>query len=544
MTTVESMLGALDTPSTRGHLTWTTGNVAEAFPGVFTTLGLSFVFAPMEMGFRRMFYDLGIYSSAELRVPSDVEDCFFSAFDGWGAGNIDKFREIANRMPGTTASAVEQQLFGYVRPETVDANTVARYPFIFAKAPRWLWRTPKTHDAMFAELRAWRRSELANIDTLNEHACRVALVDARQRFEDVMSIHMGVAMVSSSMAEKVSEIARDAGHAGLEAALLSGVGSDENEVAHDLWALAHERITQREFMDRHGYHGPNEGQLSGVTWREDPAPILARMADYRAVTADSPRAPRARSAAQAALRGRALLTLTAEMPAAKRAAVRTLTKVAARYLALREQGKAGYLIAFDVARAASRRLGRLYADRGLLDDPEDIFHVGYDDLMRGIPGNLKELVRERAAQHRQRQTLRLPKSWTGLPELVPVAEGSRTRMATGEAISGVAASGGVVEGRARIVGDPDEIELDDGDILVCETTDPAWVPLFLVAGAVVTDHGGLLSHGPIVARELGIPCVCGTEDGSRRIGEGQLIRVDGDLGTVTVLEDHPTVVSG
>lgn len=544
MTTVESMLDALDTPSTRGPLTWTTGNVAEAFPGVFTTLGLSFVFAPMEMAFRRMFYDLGIYSSAELRVPRDVEDCFWSVFDGWGAGNIDKFREIANRMPGTTASAVEQQLFGYVRPETVDANTVTRYPFIFAKAPRWLWRTPKAHDAMFAELRAWRQSELANIDTLDEHACRAALVDARQRFEDVMSIHMGVAMVSSSMAEKVAAVARDAGHAGLEAALLSGVGSDENEVAHDLWALAHERITQREFMDRHGYHGPNEGQLSGVTWREDPAPILARMADYRAVTADSPRAPRARSAAQAELRDRALLTLTAEMPTAKRAAVRTLIKVAARYLALREQGKAGYLIAFDVARAASRRLGRLYADRGLFADPEDVFHVGYDDLMRGIPGNSKELVSERAAQYRRRQALRLPKSWTGLPELVSVTAGSGTLLAMGDTISGVAASGGVVEGRARIVQDPDEIELDDGDILVCETTDPAWVPLFLVAGAVVTDHGGLLSHGPIVARELGIPCVCGTEEGTRRIAEGQLIRVDGNLGTVTVLEDHPTVVNG
>lgn len=544
MTTVDSMLDTLDTLSPRSDLTWTTGNVAEAFPGVFTTLGLSFVFAPMEMAFRRMFYDLGVYSSAELLVPDRVEDCFWTVFDGWGAGNIDKFREIANRMPGTTASAVEQQLFGYVRPETVDANTVTRYPFIFAKAPRWLWRTPERHDAMFAELRAWRQRKLAIIGGIDESDCRSTLEDARRRFEDVMSIHMGVAMVSSSLAEKVADVARDAGHPGLEAALLSGVGSDENEVAHDLWALAHERITQREFMDRHGYHGPNEGQLSGVTWREDPAPILARMADYRAVAADSPRAPRARSAAQTALRAQALDTLVGEMPAPKRAAVRTLVRVAARYLALREQGKAGYLIAFDVARAASRRIGQLLADQNALDHPEDVFHVRYDALMGGIRSGHRELVSERAAQYTRRQSLRLPKSWTGTPTLVSIADGPGTRLATGEAISGVAASGGVVEGRARIVRDPDEIELDDGDVLVCETTDPAWVPLFLVAGGVVTDHGGLLSHGPIVARELGIPCVCGTEDGSRRIGDGQLIRVDGDLGTVTVLEDRPSIVNG
>ena len=80
-----------------------------------------------------------------------------------------------------------------------------------------------------------------------------------------------------------------------------------------------------------------------------------------------------------------------------------------------------------------------------------------------------------------------------------------------------------------------EVELDDGDILVCETTDPSWVSLFLVAGGVVTDHGGLLSHGPIVARELGIPCVCGTGDGSHRIQDGQLLRLDGDAGEVEVI---------
>ena len=81
----------------------------------------------------------------------------------------------------------------------------------------------------------------------------------------------------------------------------------------------------------------------------------------------------------------------------------------------------------------------------------------------------------------------------------------------------------------------DAISLDDGDILVCETTDPSWVSLFLVAGGVVTDHGGLLSHGPIVARELGIPCVCGTGDGSHRIQDGQRLRLDGDAGKVEVI---------
>lgn len=177
----------------------------------------------------------------------------------------------------------------------------------------------------------------------------------------------------------------------------------------------------------------------------------------------------------------------------------------------------------------------------MIPEPEDVFHLSYRDLMDGISGDKTELVVARASRYRVRQSLRLPKSWTGSPEIVSLAGASSTRLRVGEVISGVAASGGVATGRARIVSDPDEVELDDGDILVCETTDPAWVPLFMVAGAVVTDHGGLLSHGPIVARELGIPCVCGTETGSRTIADGQFVKVDGDNGTVEVLEDAPHV---
>lgn len=535
MTTRQEMLRILDTPDCRPATTWTTGNVAEAFPGVFTTFGLTFCFDPMEMAFRRMFHDLGVYPRSELHVPDDVEDCFWTVFSGWGAGNIDKFREIADVMPGTSATAVEQQLFGYVRPETVDDNRRDRYPAVLAKAPRWVLGVPKRHDRMFADLRRWRLEQLGRIPDLDADGCRAVLADARRRFEDIMSIHMGVAMISSSLAEKVSDAAKDAGLPGLEAPLLSGVGSDENEVAHDLWALAHDLITLQEFSDRHGYHGPNEGQLSGTTWREDPAPVLARLGDYRAIPADSARAPRQRSAAQERVRVEAMARLLEATPRLKRRSTAMLVRVAARFLSLREQGKAGYLLTFDVARAAARRLGDLLVADGVIDGREDVFHLAYDDLVAGVAGGCRPLVADRAAVYAERQQLRLPQAWSGSPEVTKVGEAAGDELAPGEQVTGVAASGGVVEGRARVVRDPATTELDEGDILVCETTDPSWVSLFLVAGGVVTDHGGLLSHGPIVARELGIPCVCGTGTGSQRIQDGQLIRVDGDHGTVEVV---------
>jgi phosphohistidine swiveling domain-containing protein len=534
MTTREEMLETLDTP-TPAATTWTTGNVAEAFPGVFTSFGMSFVFVPMELAFRGMFRDLGVYPDSEVRVPDQVDECFWTVFSGWAAGNIDKFREIANVMPGTSATAVEQQLFGYVRPETVDANTRRRYPAILLKAPRWVARVPRRHDAIFAELRRWRLEQLSLIPSLDEAGCHAVLADARQRFEEIMSVHMGVAMVSSSLADKVGEAAAAVGLDGLEAQLLSGVGSDENEVAHDLWALAHGQLSLEEFSDRHGYHGPGEGQLSGSVWRENPAPILARLDDYRAITADSPRAPRNRSAAQARIRDEAMQALLAATPRLKRRPTAFLVRLTSRFLALREQGKAGYLLTFDVARAAARRLGTLLVERGVIASPDDVFHLRYDRL-DGIRGDQSELVAQRAAAYAERLPLRLPRAWSGVPEVSKAGDGAGAALVTGDVVTGVAASGGVVEGRARVVRDPGETELDDGDILVCETTDPSWVSLFMLAGGVVTDHGGLLSHGPIVARELGIPCVCGTETGSHRIQDGQILRLDGDRGTVEVIE--------
>ena len=531
----EAVVQTLDTETCRPGMTWTTGNVAEAFPGVFTTFGFSYIHEPMELAFRRMFVRLGVFPPSEVRVPEDTDDMFWTVFAGRAAANIDKFREIAGLTPGTSATAVEQQLFGYVRPETVDDNSRRRYPRIFAKAPAAVVTLPRRHDVMVARLRRWRLDQLGLTPGLDEAGCLGLLADARRRFEEIMVLHLIVAFVSSGLADRLAEMVTAAGLEGLEARLLSGVGSDENEVAHDLWALAHGELDLAAFNDRHGYHGPNEGQLSGVSWREDPSPVLARLEDYRAIAADSPRAPRRRSAEQEAIRRRATAELAACVPALRRRTISLTASLAARFLALREQGKAGYLLTFDVARAAARRLGALLVERGVLETAEDVFHFAYEEL-RAQPGaGGRVLVTERAKRYAGHTTLRLPKSWTGLLEPTRVGSDAGDLLLAGEQITGVAASGGVVEGRARVVRDPGATELDDGDILVCETTDPSWVSLFLVAGGVVTDHGGLLSHGSIVARELGIPCVCGTGQGSHRIVDGQRLRLDGDRGVVEVL---------
>jgi pyruvate,water dikinase len=96
----------------------------------------------------------------------------------------------------------------------------------------------------------------------------------------------------------------------------------------------------------------------------------------------------------------------------------------------------------------------------------------------------------------------------------------------------------VVEGKARIVLKPEEAHLNEGEILVAPHTDPGWTPLFQSAKALVTEVGGLMTHGSVVAREYGIPAVVGVYDATKKIKDGQMIRVDGNQGFVEILSDE------
>ena len=147
---------------------------------------------------------------------------------------------------------------------------------------------------------------------------------------------------------------------------------------------------------------------------------------------------------------------------------------------------------------------------------------------------IKDAVALRRERRDEYLKVKLPDSWTGQPEAIPITASEAA--AAGSEITGLAVSPGVVEGRARVVLDPLAGDpLEPGEILVCETTDPSWTSLFLVAAGLVIDVGGPLSHGAILARELGVPCVINSRVGTAVLRTGDLLRVDGDAGRVEVL---------
>jgi len=104
-----------------------------------------------------------------------------------------------------------------------------------------------------------------------------------------------------------------------------------------------------------------------------------------------------------------------------------------------------------------------------------------------------------------------------------------------KAIVGLAVSSGVIEGRARVILKMEDAGLEDGDILVTSFTDPSWTPLFISIKGLVTEVGGLMTHGAVIAREYGLPAVVGVEDATKLIKDGQKIRVNGTEGYVEVL---------
>ena len=115
-------------------------------------------------------------------------------------------------------------------------------------------------------------------------------------------------------------------------------------------------------------------------------------------------------------------------------------------------------------------------------------------------------------------------------------------VAPGPLVRGLGVSPGVRVGRVRVISDIGHEMLEPGEVLVCHTTDPSWASHLVQAGAVVIDIGGMLSHGAIIARELGLPCVINTRSGTTQLATGDIVRVDGDHGTVEITTDsfrHP-----
>ena len=171
----------------------------------------------------------------------------------------------------------------------------------------------------------------------------------------------------------------------------------------------------------------------------------------------------------------------------------------------------------------------------VLREKEDIFYLRFQELHDAVRTKQVDdhLIRDRKDAFKSYQALRPPRVLTSDGEAVAGAY-RRDDLPAG-ALAGLPVSAGTVEGRARVILDMAEADLEPGDILVTACTDPSWTPLFVAIKGLVTEVGGLMTHGAVIAREYGLPAVVGVEHATRLIRDGQRIRVHGTDGYVEIL---------
>ncbi|HHH40855.1 MAG TPA: hypothetical protein ENK56_02480 [Chloroflexi bacterium] len=349
------------------------------------------------------------------------------------------------------------------------------------------------------------------------------------------------AEVGRALAELARWVRRDGDLCALVCGIPPGLLRDrlaETGPGRALWA----RIEA--FLAEHGHGAEREFELAAPRWREDPTPLLAALqAQVRAADREIASDPIARRLAATA-------RIERRLGPAERLLFRLLLRRAQIFTQAREDLKYHFVLAHDRLRKLYRALGVRLAAEGYLVGEEDVFFLTVEEVVELVGGGLPgEEVRRRAIGRRR--------MWEGYRRVVaPPAieeEGGRVRPVEAEGagagdgllLRGLAASPGTYIGRARVVRTLEEgAGMEPGEVLIALATSPGWAPLLVAAGALVTEIGGTLSHGAIIAREYGLPAVLNVPGATRHIHTGQLVRVDGSLGTVRLLEERETIDTG
>jgi pyruvate,water dikinase len=201
----------------------------------------------------------------------------------------------------------------------------------------------------------------------------------------------------------------------------------------------------------------------------------------------------------------------------------------------REHPKYAMVSRYFVYKQAIMAQADRLVETGVLADRDDVLFLRLEELAEALREGRVDaaLLRSRKAAFREHETLTPPRVLTSEGEMV-VGAYRRDGLPDG-ALPGLGVSAGTVEGRARVAFDIGSAELEPGDILVTPFTDPSWTPVFVAAGGLVTEVGGLMTHGAVIAREYGLPAVVGVQQATRLIADGQRIRVHGTDGYVELL---------
>jgi rifampicin phosphotransferase len=292
------------------------------------------------------------------------------------------------------------------------------------------------------------------------------------------------------------------------------------------------------YLDRYGMRCVGEIDITRPRWRERPTTLVPLILDN--VRNFEPGAAKRRfehGRRQAREKAREVLEHLRALPDGEYKADETKRMIdrVRTFIGYREYPKYGIISRYFVYKQALLAEAERLVRANVLPEREDVFYLTFSELHDVVRSNQvdAELIQQRKDAFRSYHALTPPRVLTSDGEVIAGAY-RRDDVPTG-ALVGLPVCAGTIEGRARVVLDMAQADLEPGDILVTAHTDPSWTPLFVAIAGLVTEVGGLMTHGAVIAREYGLPAVVGVEKATRLIRDGQRIRVHGTDGYVEIL---------
>lgn len=306
------------------------------------------------------------------------------------------------------------------------------------------------------------------------------------------------------------------------------------------------------YLNKYGMRCAGEIDITKTRWSEKPTTLVPMILNnIKELEPDSSNRKFEQGRQTALKKEQELLDRLMQLPDGKRKAEETkrVISLIRNFIGYREYPKYGMINRYFVYKQALLKGAEQLVQANVIQEKEDIYYLTFEELREVVrtnklanPGCLveqqagivtKQIITRRKDEYKFYGKLTPPRVITSDGEMI-AGEYKRENLPD-EAIVGLPVSSGVIEGRARIILNMEDAYLEDGDILVTSFTDPGWTPLFVSIKGLVTEVGGLMTHGAVIAREYGLPAVVGVENATKLIKDGQRIRVNGTEGYIEIL---------
>ncbi len=551
---------------------WTNMNVGEVLPDVVSPLTWSFLDQALFSWFREMLKSMGFDVSRSPLIGRVGGRIYF---------NLNTVVALIRALPGGRNMDLTALMGGqHGRMDIVEQHlprvTLSRWRLLLPSSRLvawWLTCTARRAERNLSAFASRLDSTIGrDLTTLGEPALLAELKDCVGQFRNELIPLGGYALMGASHFSNLDRLCQRwlPGEIGVANQLLTGIGGMSSaEAGLDMWRLAalahqHPEVThtlleadafaaarQRlhgtdggaaflarwdAFMRCHGHHARGEIELLNARWSEEPDYVFEQVRSY--LRNMGGKNPVETHAAQASERTRRTAALRRRLRnPLKRLAFDVMLAGAQRGLRHRENAKSELVRLLALTRRVALELGQRLAGRGKLERPDGVFFLELHEIsgvQADTADDVRPLIRERRAEFEHHQAITPPAVVVG--RFDPAACPTQRLQDDVESLSGLGVSPGVVSGPARVILRADTTErILPGEILVAPFTDPGWTPYFQLAAGLVTDLGGLLSHGSIVAREYGLPAVVNVGSATRIIRTGDRLEIDGARGEVRIL---------